>query len=105
MLRPGNNEIQVYFDGLCQPYNPGGIACYGFVILAKKGHEQEQQYSEYGLAAEPFSDNATTNVAEYTGIIKALDWLLEKNNFDNQEIIVRGDFPTCHKPTKRQIQS
>jgi ribonuclease HI len=76
---------------LCQLYNSGGIACYAFVILAKKGHEQEQQYSEYGLAAEPFSDNATNNVAEYTGIIKALEWLLEKNNYDNQEIIVRGD--------------
>jgi ribonuclease HI len=80
MISAGSNEIQVYFDGLCQPYNPGGIACYAFVILAKKGHEQkqQQQYSEYGLAAEPFSDNATNNVAEYTGIIKALEWLLEK---------------------------
>jgi ribonuclease HI len=94
MIRPGNNEIQVYFDGLCQPYNPSGIACYAFVILAKKGHEQkqQQQYSEYGLAAEPFSDNATNNVAEYTGIIKALEWLLEKDNYNNnQKIIVRGD--------------
>jgi ribonuclease HI len=92
MIRPGNNEIQVYFDGLCQPYNPGGIACYAFVILAEKGHTQkQQQYSGYGLAAEPFSDNATNNVAEYMGIIKALEWLLEKNNYDNQGIIVRGD--------------
>jgi ribonuclease HI len=94
MISAGSNEIQVYFDGLCQPYNPGGIACYAFVILAKKGHEQkqQQQYSEYGLAAEPFSDNATNNVAEYTGIIKALEWLLEKDNYNNnQKIIVRGD--------------
>jgi ribonuclease HI len=93
MISAGSNEIQVYFDGLCQPYNPGGIACYAFVILAKKGHEQkQQQYSEYGLAAEPFSDNATNNVAEYTIIIKALEWLLEKNNYNNnQKIIIRGD--------------
>jgi ribonuclease HI len=50
MIIAGSNEIQVYFDGLCQPYNPGGIACYAFVILAKKGQEQKQQYySEYGL--------------------------------------------------------
>jgi ribonuclease HI len=95
MLRivDSSNKIQVYFDGLCQPYNPGGIACYAFVIVAKKGHEQEhQQYSEYGLAAEPFSDSATNNVAEYTGIIKALEWLLEKNNYkNNQKIIIRGD--------------
>jgi ribonuclease HI len=88
-----SNEIQVYFDGLCQPYNPGGIACYAFVILTKKGQEQEhRQYSEYGLAAEPFSDSATNNMAEYTGIIKALEWLLEKNNYNNnQKIIIRGD--------------
>ena len=93
MISAGSNEIQVYFDGLCQPYNPGGIACYAFVILSKKGHEQkqQQQYSEYGLAAKPFSDNATNNVEEYTGIIKALEWLLEKNNYDNQGIIARGD--------------
>jgi ribonuclease HI len=93
MVRPGNNEIQVYFDGLCQPYNPGGIACYAFIILAKKEHEREQQqYSGYGLAVEPFGDNATNNVAEYTGIIKALEWLLEKNNYNNnQKIIIRGD--------------
>ncbi|TLY06171.1 MAG: ribonuclease H, partial [Thaumarchaeota archaeon] len=24
--------IQVNFDGLCQPTNPGGIACYAFII-------------------------------------------------------------------------
>jgi ribonuclease HI len=75
----GSNEIQVYFYGLCQPYNPSGIACYAFVILAKKGHEQkQQQHSEYGLAAEPFAENATNNMAEYIGIIKTLEWLLEK---------------------------
>ena len=91
IIGAGCNEIQVHFDGLCQPYNPGGIACYAFLILAKKGQEQ-QQYSEYGLAAEPFSDSATNNVAEYTGIIKALEWLLEKNNYkNNQKIIIRGD--------------
>ena len=47
MLRvvDSSNKIQVYFDGLCQPYNPGGIACYAFVIVAKKGHEQEHQYN------------------------------------------------------------
>jgi len=94
MISADSNEIQVYFDGLCQPYNPGGIACYAFVILTKKEHEQKQRqhYSEYGLAAEPFGDNSTNNVAEYTGIVKALEWMLEKNNYNNnQKIIIRGD--------------
>jgi ribonuclease HI len=50
--------IQVYFDSLCQPYNPGGTACYAFII--KK--EENTMYNEYGLAAY----DSTNNVAEYT---------------------------------------
>jgi ribonuclease HI len=55
-------------------------------------------HSEYGLAAEPFTDKATNNVAEYTGIIKALEWLLEQrrrqpmNNYAATEsITIKGD--------------
>jgi len=45
---------------------------------------------EHGLAAKPFTESSTNNVAEYTGIIKALEWLLE-NNFHNQKIMISGD--------------
>lgn len=38
---------------------------------------------EYGL-------DSTNNVDEYTGIIKALEWLLE-NNCENENIIIRED--------------
>jgi len=24
--------IVVYVDGLCEPVNPGGVACYGYVV-------------------------------------------------------------------------
>jgi|SRR5919198_4333996 ribonuclease HI len=90
--------IEVYFDGLCQPYNPGGIACYAFVIKEFSGgrsHEKKHTiHSDYGLAAEPFTDDATNNVAEYTAIIKALEWLLQNpdtcNNTNNQ-IVIKGD--------------
>jgi ribonuclease HI len=74
--------IEVNFDGLCQPYNPGGIACYAFVVQNKA--------QEYGLAAEPFSDNASNNVAEYIAVIKALEWLI-RGNYNGENIIVRGD--------------
>ena len=63
--------ITVYFDGLCQPINPGGIACYAYLIK-KNGMTV---HSEYGLATRPYSKDATNNVAEYTGLIKALEWL------------------------------
>jgi ribonuclease HI len=87
-------KIEVYFDGLCQPYNPGGIACYAFVIRKSrcddKAVEGQTIHSNYGLAAEPFTDDASNNVAEYTGIIKALEWLSQTNNYD-AKILVRGD--------------
>jgi ribonuclease HI len=67
--------IEVYFDGLCQPINPGGISCYAFLV--KSGGRTI--YSDYGIAVEPFSQDSTNNVAEYTALIKALQWLLEKN--------------------------
>lgn len=67
--------IEVYFDGLCQPINPGGISCYAFLV--KSGGRTI--YSDYGIAVEPFSQDSTNNVAEYTALVKALQWLLEKN--------------------------
>ena len=93
-------KIEVYFDGLCQPYNPGGIACYAFVIKRYGYNNNNDEtcvwqtiYSQYGLAAEPFTNDASNNVAEYMGIIKALEWLLllPQLNDNNSEIIVRGD--------------
>ena len=80
-------KIQVYFDGLCQPCNPKGLACYAFIIQTDT---KQTIHSEYGLATKPFTEGSTNNVAEYTGIIKALRWLLE-NNLTNQKITIRGD--------------
>jgi ribonuclease HI len=75
-------NIQVYFDGLCQPYNPGGTAWYSFIV--KK--EDNTIHREYGLAAR----NSTNNVAEYMAIIKALEWLHD-NNYENENIVIKGD--------------
>jgi hypothetical protein len=45
-LLPPTRTTQVYFDGLCQPCNPGRIACYAFIIK----NEENTIYIEYGLA-------------------------------------------------------
>ncbi len=79
-------EIYVYFDGLCQPINPGGIACYAFLIK----NDGRTIYKERGLAAEPFSEGATNNVAEYTALVKALEWLVA-NKRESDVVRVRGD--------------
>lgn len=65
--------IIVHFDGLAEPRNPGGVAVYGFTI--KRGNEH--LHAEFGLAAKPFTKEATNNVAEYGGLIMALSWLLK----------------------------
>lgn len=79
-------EIQVYFDGLCQPVNPGGIACYAFLIKS----DGKVIHKERGLAAEPFSSGATNNVAEYTALVKALEWLIS-SKMGQQHVHVKGD--------------
>jgi len=78
--------IQVNFDGLCQPINPGGIACYAFII--KKN--DKTIHSGYGVAGEPFSKDSTNNVAEYTALAKALEWLVA-NNLVSEKVEIKSD--------------
>ena len=78
--------MQVNFDGLCQPINPGGIACYAFIIK-KNG---TTIHSGYGVAGEPFSKDSTNNVAEYTALARALEWLVA-NNLVSEKVEIKSD--------------
>jgi ribonuclease HI len=78
--------IEVYFDGLCQPVNPGGISCYAFIVKS----DERIIHSDYGVAAKPFSEESTNNVAEYTALAKALQWLLA-NNFNSSKVEIKSD--------------
>lgn len=78
--------IEVYFDGLCQPINPGGIACYAFVVK----RDGRTIHSDYGVAGEPFSADSTNNVAEYTALAKALEWLVAQK-LDSEQVVVSSD--------------
>ena len=79
--------VTVRFLGQCLPRNPGGIACYAYIIRNKEGlllHES------CGLAAEPNSPSSTNSVANYTALIKALEWLI-KNRYTKDIIKVYGN--------------
>ena len=78
--------IEVYFDGLCQPINPGGIPCYAFIVK----RDGKTIYSDYGIAGEPFSEDSTNNVAEYTALVKALEWLFA-NNLGSSRVEIMSD--------------
>jgi ribonuclease HI len=86
-------KLFVSCDGLCEPVNPAGIACYGFIVKKEK---DTVMYRGYGLVnpVKPFSPETNSNVAEYGSAIKAMEWLVENgyaNDNGNYEILVRGD--------------
>jgi ribonuclease HI len=86
-------KLFVNCDGLCEPINPAGMACYGFVVKKEK---DTVLYRGYGLvnSVEHFSSEANSNVAEYCSAIKAMEWLVENgyaNDNGGYEILVRGD--------------
>lgn len=58
--------IKAYFDGSCEPVNPGGTARFGFVVL----EEEEVLYGQGGVIGS--GDGMTNNVAEYHGLIECL---------------------------------
>src|SRR3712207_2681491 len=79
--------VTVRFLGQCLPRNPGGIACYAYIIRNKEGlllHES------CGLAAEPNSTSSTNSVANYTALVKALEWLI-KNRYTKDIIKAYGN--------------
>ena len=76
--------IVVYIDGLCEPVNPGGVACWGFCIY-KDG---EKVFSGKGVIGEGFG--MSNNLAEYTALVEALKELINRG-WQNKEITVRSD--------------
>ncbi len=86
-------KLFVNFDGLCEPANPAGIPCYGFVV---KDDLAILSYREYGLvdSVKPFSPQANSNTAEYGSAIRAMEWLVQNgyaNDNSDWKILARGD--------------
>jgi len=84
--------ITVYFDGLCYPRNPGGVAAYGYLIY--RGNEL--LHSGSGIVGE--GCGMTNNVAEYEGLKAALIWLNEQGI--KNRIEVKGDSQLVIKQLK-----
>ena len=91
--------IEAYFDGLCEPKNPGGVATFGFVVT----RDGKTLHEGHGLAATPYTEGATNNVAEYTGVLKALEWLLMQG-LEKEKVVVRGDSELIVKQLKGEYK-
>lgn len=69
--------IKAYFDGCCEPVNPGGTASYGAVIF--KNGERIWDCSEIFYPEQGKEKATSNNVAEYCGFLSILDFLIEHN--------------------------
>lgn len=75
--------ITVYFDGLCYPKNPCGVAAYGYLIY------RDGQPIHRGFGAVGEGKGMTNNVAEYEGLMAAAQWL--KDEGISEKIAIKGD--------------
>lgn len=76
--------IKFWWDGVCEPINPGGHCAYGTYIQ----QNGKVLLSESGYIGR--NKNTSNNVAEYAGFIRALEFLKEKG-LNKQPIYARGD--------------
>lgn len=80
--------VKIYFDGACEPINPGGIASYGLVIFDGKKRIYEEGklfYPKKGKERE-----TSNNVAEYSGFLSALKYCID-HKLNKKKIVVYGD--------------
>lgn len=88
--------ITVYFDGLCYPRNPCGVAAYGYLIY----RDGEPIHKGFGAVGE--GKGMTNNVAEYEGLKAAVQWL--KDNGIKEKIVIKGDSQLVIKQMKGEWQ-
>lgn len=75
--------ITVFFDGLCYPKNPGGVAAYGYLVYS------DGKLVHTGRGVVGRGRGMTNNVAEYEGLLASAKWL--RTNATADEIVIKGD--------------
>jgi ribonuclease HI len=89
MARPDKKPWTAYFDGCCEPVNPGGTASFGAVVFDPEG-VRVWECSRLFIPIRGRERETSNNVAEYGGFISILEWFLE-NGLQKEKIVVYGD--------------
>jgi ribonuclease HI len=63
------NEYLAWFDGACEPVNPGGTASFGVIVK----DDRAVLLKEHGLVGK--GSRMSNNVAEYAGVLHILKYL------------------------------
>lgn len=78
--------MTLYFDGLCMPKNPGGVATYGYVVYS--GNKKVGEGFGF-VGAGMLGDDVSNNVAEYHALLRGLEYILSTGY--RGDLTVRGD--------------
>jgi ribonuclease HI len=88
--------ITIYFDGLCYPKNPGGVAAYGYLVY----RDGVPIWRGFGAVGE--GRGMTNNVAEYEGLRAAAQWLVDEGI--KEKILIKGDSQLVIKQMKGEYR-
>ena len=80
-----DNTVTIYCDGLCEPRNPGGHACYGWVAY---NDQSDPNPAAMDSGCVGHGEGMTNNVAEYHAVIRALIWAYKEGY---TEVLIRTD--------------
>jgi len=61
--------IEAWFDGVCEPVNPGGHAAWGIRVCV----DGKESHTAGGYCGA--GEGMSNNVAEYSGVIAAMKWV------------------------------
>jgi len=81
---PGS--VNLWFDGSCEPVNPGGTATAGWYVT--DGHDA-MLTAGYGVVATGYS--ATSCFAEWRALELALEWLRSQAIYAGSTLTILGD--------------
>jgi ribonuclease HI len=91
--------IEAYFDGCCEPVNPGGTASFGAVVFIDGVRHWE--CSRLFTPVKGKERETSNNVAEYSGFVAILEYLitqgLEKTRvkiFGDSNLVIQQMFGT-----------
>jgi len=76
------NEYLAWFDGACEPVNPGGTASFGVIVK----DDRAVLLKEHGLVGK--GSKMSNNVAEYAGVLHILKYLSSR---PPGRVMIHGD--------------
>lgn len=76
-------------DSSIEPFNPGGILSWAFIVKSLAGKEKGEVYRDAQIAAR--GPDTTNNQGEYLAVMAAILWFLKMPEEKRRPIIIQSD--------------